>query len=101
MKKNLIQINSEEQEWMPVNTMTSASKAYCSRREQWKYDPSELRRICTKFEYNKSWKSLPFGTIRRIRELRLNRKPKMETQAQSTSRRKESLQEESYTGATF
>ena len=53
-EKNLIQINSEEQEWMPVNTITSASKAYCSRREQWKYDPSELRRICIKFENNKS-----------------------------------------------
>ena len=52
-EKNLIQINSEEQEWMPVNTMISASKGYCSTREQWKYDPSELRRICTKFENNK------------------------------------------------
>ena len=66
-EKNLIQINSEEQAWMPVNTMTSASKAYCRIREQWKYDPSELRRICTTFKHNKSWKSLPFGTIRRIR----------------------------------
>ena len=61
---------------MPVNTMIRAWKAYCRIREQWKYDPSELRRICTAFKHNKSWKSLPFGTIRRIRELRLNWKPK-------------------------
>ena len=75
-EENLIQINSEEHEWMPVNTMTSASNAYGSRSKQWKYDPRELRRICMKFENNKSWRSLPFGTIWRIRELRLNRKPK-------------------------
>ena len=53
-EKNLIQINSEEQEWMPVNTITSASKVYGSRSKQWKYDPSKLRRICMKFENNKS-----------------------------------------------
>ena len=61
---------------MPVNTMISVSKAHCRIRKQWKYDPSELRGICATFEHDKSWKSLPFGTIRRIRELRLNRKPK-------------------------
>ena len=74
--KNIIQTNSEKQEWMPVNTMISASKAHCRIRKQWKYDPSELRGICATFEHDKLWKSLPFGTIRRIRELRLNRKPK-------------------------
>ena len=47
-EENLIQINSEEHEWMPANTMTSASNAYGSRSEQWKYDPSKLRRICMK-----------------------------------------------------
>ena len=74
--KNLIQTNSEKQEWMPVNTMISASKAHCRIRKQWKYDPSKLRGICTTFEHDKLWKSLPFGTVRRIRELRLNQKPK-------------------------
>ena len=43
--KNLIQTNSEKREWMPVNTMISASKAHCRIRKQWKYDPSELRGI--------------------------------------------------------
>ena len=28
-EKKLIQTNSEKQEWMPVNTMISASKAHC------------------------------------------------------------------------
>ena len=56
--------------------MINASKAHYRIRKQWKYDPSELRGICAAFEHNKSWKSLPFGTIWRIRELRLNQKPK-------------------------
>ena len=100
--KNLIQINSKKQEWMPVNTMISASKAYCRIRKQWKYDPSELRGMCTTFEHDRLWKSLPFSTIRRIRELGLNWKPKRKHRHRVIPpEKKESLQKEFYTSATF
>ena len=101
-RKNLIQTNSEKQEWKPVNTMISASKAHCRIRKQWKYDPSKLKGICTTFEQDKSLKSLPFGTIRRIRELRLNWKSKRKHRHREIPpEKKESLQKESYTSATF
>ena len=87
---------------MSVNTMISASKAHCRIRKQWKYEPSELRGICITFEHDKLWKSLPFGTIRRIGGIETKLEAKKETQAQSdTSRKKESMQKESYTSATF
>ena len=87
---------------MPVNTMISASKAHCRIRKQWKYDPSELRGICAAFEHDKIVEMSSLWYNQEDKGIKTELEAKKETQAQrDTSRKKESLQKESYTSTTF
>ena len=65
--KNLIEVNNGE-------FLASTTRSVHTFGTQLSYEPNELRAIKAQNKHDKRFKTLPFGAIRQIRELQINRR---------------------------
>ena len=65
--KNLIEVNNDE-------FLASTTRSVHAFGTQLSYEPNELRTIKDWNKHDKRFKTLPFGAIRQITELQINRR---------------------------